>query len=119
MVCFLNFDGKLELVKVTNVNPEVTLFCGQFCLEMQTTEAVTCTWGFFSSFVTFTVSCIVVRTIAMLYQISFQVFYKKGALKNSAKLTGKQLCQSLFLNLILYGIFYGRWMEGGYSLLIS
>ena len=27
-----------------------------------------------------------------------EVFYKKGALKNFAKFTGKHLCQSLFLN---------------------
>ena len=27
-----------------------------------------------------------------------EVFYKKGVLKTFAKLTGKQLCQSLFLN---------------------
>ena len=27
-----------------------------------------------------------------------EVFYKKGVLKNFAKLTGKYLCQSLFFN---------------------
>ena len=34
-----------------------------------------------------------------------EIFYKKGALTNFSKLTGKHLCQSLFLKRLYYRIF--------------
>ena len=37
-----------------------------------------------------------------------EVFYKKGVLKNSAKITGKYLCQSLFFNKVA-GLFFTSW----------
>ena len=40
-----------------------------------------------------------------------EVFYKKGVLRNFAKLTGKHLCQGLFFNKV-EGIFFKKGDSG-------